>query len=98
MVAIPDRPVGSLPSSNWSWLRPFVERFEQAWQRGERPAIEDCLPADAAGRLAVLAALVQVDLERRLKAGEAARSEEYLRRFPVLAAAPSAVLALIARE
>jgi len=44
---LPDPSVGSdlsLP------LDPFVQPFEQAWQAGTRPAIDDYLPADAALR------------------------------------------------
>ena len=38
-----------------------------------------------AARLALLVELVHVELELRLKAGEPARVEEYLRRYPELA-------------
>jgi WD40 repeat protein/tRNA A-37 threonylcarbamoyl transferase component Bud32 len=66
-------------------LERAVDRFEDAWQRGGRPAIEDFLPAECPERTAMLVELVHVDLERRLKAGEAVRCEAYLQRFPELA-------------
>jgi serine/threonine-protein kinase len=74
-----------------------LERFEQAWQAGARPRVEDYLPG---GRqtLAVLLPLVHVDLERRLTAGQPARVEDYLARFPVLAGSPEALVELAEAE
>ena len=72
-------------------------RFEDAWQRGEQPAIDDYLPADASERLSVLEELVHVDLEYRLKEGEPARVEEYVDRYPELSQA-DLLLALIRAE
>jgi hypothetical protein len=46
----------------------------------------------------VVAGLAHIDLERRLKAGEEARAEAYLERFPALAADPSLAVALVLRE
>jgi hypothetical protein len=74
-----------------------VERFEEAWQSGRRPALDEYLPADGPGRRPLLVHLVHVDLERRLKAGEPARVEEYLARYPDLGEA-GVVLALLAAE
>jgi hypothetical protein len=79
-------------------LEEAAERFEVAWQRGDRPHLEDYLPADASMRRAVLVELVHIDLERRVKGGEPARVEEYLRRFPELADVRGAVPALAAAE
>jgi hypothetical protein len=63
----------------------LIRRFEDLWQEGQRPAIEDFLCHDGAERQRVLVELAHVELELRLKAGEPARIEEYLRRFPELA-------------
>jgi tetratricopeptide (TPR) repeat protein/tRNA A-37 threonylcarbamoyl transferase component Bud32 len=88
-----DRPSeASLP------LDRFVEPFERAWQGGRPPALEEYLPPEAGLRRAVLAELVQVDLEYRLKAGEAARVEDYLRRYPELADDRALVLRLLGAE
>jgi hypothetical protein len=79
-------------------LEQLFDRFEDAWNGPAPPRIEDHLPPPGApGRLALLIELAHIDLERRLKAGEAARVESYLERFPELAADPAAV-ALILRE
>src|SRR5262245_28275599 len=87
-------PFMSSPSS----ISAILERFESAWQGGERPSIEDHLPADPALRAAVLPELALVDLERRLKAGEKVHVEDYLRRFPELEQNAERVLTLCAVE
>jgi tetratricopeptide (TPR) repeat protein len=76
----------------------LIERFEMAFQAGPRPALEEHLPADPAERRAVLIELVHTELELRLKAGEPARVEEYLERFPELAALPEVEWGLIVTE
>jgi hypothetical protein len=75
-----------------------VARFEEAWQRGQRPALADYLPADDPLRWAVLIDLVHVDLERRLKAGELVCVEAYLARWPELADDSAVVVDLLAAE
>src|SRR5262245_22843836 len=75
-----------------------IRRFEEAWRQGAAPAIDDYLPPGGAGRLPVLLELAHVDLEFRLKSGDAARAEDYLRRYPELAGDRPAALGLIAAE
>jgi serine/threonine protein kinase/DNA-binding SARP family transcriptional activator len=75
----------------------LLEAFEDAWRRGQRPAVEDFLP-DGAAEPELLLDLLQADLEYRLKAGESARAEDYLGRFPQVARRPEFVLDLIGRE
>lgn len=75
-----------------------VERFKQAWERGERPALEPYLAAEGVDRRALLFELVHVDLELRLKAGEAARVEDYLHLFPEIAGEADDVVSLISAE
>jgi tRNA A-37 threonylcarbamoyl transferase component Bud32 len=87
-----------LSAEDSAQLVPAVEQFEDAWEKGRRPAIDDYLPADGRLRQALLVKLTHVDLERRLVAGEAARVEDYLHRYPELSAARAAVLGLIAAE
>jgi len=71
-----------------------VKRFAGAWQRGEQPVIGDyCKQGDPRAD-ALLQALVLVDFERRLKAGETRRAEDYLREYPRLHARKEAVLEL----
>jgi tRNA A-37 threonylcarbamoyl transferase component Bud32 len=80
------------------WLEQIIGTFEAAWQRGERPAIDDYLASTVTGRLRVLVELVHADLECRLKAGEEARVEGYLQRYPELAQDPMRMVGLIAAE
>lgn len=61
-----------------------VTAFEAAWQTGARPAIEDFVPAGPGARTAAVE-MIHIDLEYRLKGGEAARVEEYLARFTATA-------------
>jgi serine/threonine protein kinase len=61
-----------------------VRRFREAWQRAQRPAIEDYLPADGESRRDALIRLIRADLQLRLEAGEAARVETYLEHYPAL--------------
>jgi tRNA A-37 threonylcarbamoyl transferase component Bud32 len=85
----PPRPVGV----------EIIDRFETAWENAQQPRIEDYLlpPGDPEYR-AVLIDLVDVDLERRLKAREEVCVEHYLERFPELAADPEGVRDLVAAE
>ncbi len=78
-------------------LEDAINRFEDAWQQGGRPAIDDHLGGDE-GRGALLVELVHVDLEYRLKAGEPARVEDYLGRHPDLGRDRQAFLDLLAAE
>jgi serine/threonine protein kinase/predicted ATPase len=91
-------PGHALPAADWSVLKSAARRFEEAWQAGDRPPIEDYLPSDGPVRIYLLIELVHIELELRLKAGEAARVEEFLSRYPELAAEPSVALDLISSE
>jgi predicted ATPase len=86
------------PTADWSALKDAVRSFEKGWRQGPRPAIDDYLPADLPLRRRVLIELVHIDLELRLKTGEHARVEEYLARYPELAADRGVALELIAAE
>jgi serine/threonine protein kinase len=87
-----------LPGDDSARLDDCVKRFDDAWQTGQRPSIEDYLPEDVRDRQAVLPKLVHVDLERRLKAGEPVRVEGYLQQYAALAGDDEAVLGLIVHE
>jgi serine/threonine protein kinase len=76
-----------------------VERFEAAWQRGERPDLAVYLAgAASAERPALLVELVHEDLHYRLMAGEAVRVESYLATHPELAGDSDILLELLAAE
>jgi hypothetical protein len=82
----------------WDRLEQVLQRFEEAWRTGRPPDLNDYLPVSPPERRRLLPELVHEDLEYRLRAGEAARVEPYLQRFPELAADRDAVLSLIAWE
>src|SRR5258708_20330481 len=96
MMSSSPPPADQLPTMNWSELGRIVKTFEDAWERGQRPVIEDFLPAHSAGRAAALVELVHTELECRLKAGEVVRVEAYLERYPELVGDSGQVEALIA--
>jgi WD40 repeat protein/predicted Ser/Thr protein kinase len=79
-------------------LERLVLQFERLWLEGRKPSIDDFLAAPGTDRLPVLVELVHVELELRLKAGEKARVEEYLERYPELAEDPGLVWGLIDAE
>jgi hypothetical protein len=79
-------------------LERVINRFEDDWQNGTPPSVDAYLAEVPSHRDALLAELVQVDLEIRRKRGEAVQAEDYLTRFPRLAEIPGAVLDLLARE
>jgi predicted ATPase len=91
-------PLPSPSAADWSALKDALRRFENAWRQGPRPGIDDYLPAGVPLRRRVLIELVHIDLELRLKAGEAARVEDYLARYPELAGDRAFTLELIAAE
>jgi serine/threonine-protein kinase len=75
-----------------------VERFEEAWQQAPpEPDLAAFLPPGPARRAALLE-LAHIDLVYRLKAGQAARVEDYLRRFPELGDDEIVLSDLIAAE
>src|SRR5688500_2273386 len=85
-------------ADDWLALKNAVKRFEISWRQGQRHKIDDFLPAVGPLRFRVLIELVHIDLELRLKAGEVARVEEYLARYPELTNDPAAILDLIGAE
>src|SRR5438270_423849 len=87
----------SLPGDDEDEFEDVVLRFEVAWQGGSRPEIDGFLPVGP-DRARLLTELVHVDLEYRLRAGEPARVEDYLTRYPELADDPAVPLELIAAE
>lgn len=87
-----------LSDEEWVRHQKIIAEFEAAWNRGDRPQIFHFLPDDEPRREELLLELVHADLEFRIKAGESARVEDYLRRYPSLARARETVLGLIRAE
>ena len=79
-------------------LEGIIRQFESAWRSGAPPDIHSYLSGRLDNRDRLTLELCLIDLEFRLKASEPARAEEYISRFPALAADPSAALALITAE
>jgi hypothetical protein len=94
--AEPERNAGD--DGEWSVVHRIVTRFEQAHRRGERPTIEEALAGAGPHRARALVELVHSDLDRRLKDGEPARVEDYLRDFPELNLDRRALVDLIVAE
>jgi hypothetical protein len=81
-----DSATPSLSAEAWSHLEDAIHHFEDAWRAGQRPRIDELLAeVDETERRTSLLELVHIDLEFRLKAGEAARVEVYLAKYPELA-------------
>src|SRR4051812_25733963 len=83
--------------SAWAAFEDVIRRFEDAWHGHARPEIVAYLPTGS-GHTRLLTELIHVDLEYRLRAGEAARVEDYLARYPELADDRAVALGLIAAE
>src|SRR5437660_53292 len=90
--------IRQLPSADWEELERLLKAFGAAWQRGDRPVLEEYLRRGPASNPLLLVELVHLDLEFRLKAGEPARVETYLERYPDLARVPGALPDLLAAE
>jgi eukaryotic-like serine/threonine-protein kinase len=93
------RPKAGL-SHVWDRLEQVLERFEEAWARGQRPDLSDFVAEGRTPeeRKALLFELALLHFEMRLLAGEPARVEEYLERYPDIAADRDVVLDLIDAE
>src|SRR6516225_1995437 len=97
-MMVPSREhLGPADTQDWSALEHVIKRFVAAWRQGGRPSLDDALCAGG-GRHDLLVELAHTELELRLKAGEPARAEEYLTRYPALADDGPAAVDLIAAE
>ena len=87
----------TLNDYTWDESEDVIRSFEDAWEGPARPEILAYLPTGD-GRTRLLTELVHVDLEYRLRAGEPARVEEYLARYPDLSNDRAVVVDLITAE
>src|SRR5688572_2453459 len=92
------RPRDLLPPDAPDRLAAVVGQFQRAWRDGLRPSIDPLLPAPPGERWALLVALVRCELENRLNAGEPARVEDYLIRYPELSGETDEILGLLKLE
>jgi serine/threonine protein kinase/WD40 repeat protein len=67
------------------WVDAIADRFERSWNTGETPRISDYL-VDTVGekRTTLARELAKIDLERRVRAGEDLKWDDYVRDFPEL--------------
>lgn len=77
-----------LQSGDWEELDVRLKAFEAAWLRGERPSISGALSGVRSTRQQLLAELLHLDLEYRLRAGESVSIDDYVGQFPELAEMP----------
>jgi serine/threonine protein kinase len=82
----------------WSQCEKQIEAFENAWHYQQTPNIDDFLDGEHSEQAALLVELTHVDLEFRLKAGQTARVESYLSRYPLLTKDSAAVVDLLEAE
>ena len=87
-----------MPTDPSAEITQAISRFEAAWARGESPQLKSYISPDDADNIDLIAELVAVDLERRLKDGESIRVESYLQQFPQLGGSPAHVVNLLVAE
>ncbi len=95
------RPNESSPGGDKTFtsVEAVLARYAAEWRHGPPPDIDSFLPSSGRPhRLALLEKLVAADLAERLRAGETARLEDYLQRFPELGAADNLACELIVAE
>jgi hypothetical protein len=73
------------PAGRVEWIDAVCDRYEDEWQAGRRPALEEYLRDASADRLALLRELVRLETEYRRRAGEQPTAAEYEARYPELA-------------
>jgi urea ABC transporter urea binding protein len=84
--------------SKSTFMEQAIEAFEESWQHGERPAIDEFLPTEPSLRAKTLSHLAHIDLEYRWRAGEDVQVETYAARHPELAKDVAALLELVVWE
>ena len=88
----------ALSSGQWCELEHRIAQFENAWQSGAAPALEDFLPPPSPIRAAVLCELAATDLEWRWHKGQIVTVESYLSEHQWIDADPQLVLELAVSE
>lgn len=79
-------------------LESVIRRFEKDWHGGHLSTLDQYAVAAGPSSYRVLIELAHIDLEFRIKAGEAARASDYFARYPDLAADTEAAASLIGVE
>ena len=87
--------LGELEPAVWERLERIVEDFEDQWQAGDRPNAADFLKRHEAERQALLAELLHVDVEFRVRSGEDVPFDQWLQDFPELRTRTSLLAELV---
>jgi serine/threonine protein kinase len=91
---VPYLVTSQLPAHEWQAIDAACNRFELLWQQCRRPVIEDHLDCVMPTlRPLLLEELVRIELERRIRAGDAPTASEYGSRYPSCSAFLDAWLA-----
>jgi serine/threonine protein kinase/tetratricopeptide (TPR) repeat protein len=77
---------------------PLARHLEELWRRGQRPDVHGLLAAAGSLSPAEVVAVLRIDQWHRWQVGAGVPAEEYLHRYPGLAARPEQVLELIYSE
>jgi serine/threonine protein kinase len=75
-----------------------AQRLEKLWQQGQRPDVHQFLAGAGAVAPAELAAVLAIDQWQRWQAGDGVPAEDYLARYPALAAEAALALELVYGE
>jgi serine/threonine protein kinase len=82
--AAPGRPPGADDGTIWDTMEQIIRRFEEQWERGATPTIDDYLAKlepGHRGRSTLLIELLHADLEYRIRARLPVSVRDYLKRF-----------------
>jgi eukaryotic-like serine/threonine-protein kinase len=87
-----------LNAGNLAELEAAVDRFEDAWQEGERPSIQNFCDYEEPLATALLRELVLIDFEHRLKLQDPRTTDDYLDEFPQLRSDETLIFSLLRIE
>ena len=99
MVARPDDAMEQLGAEEWDCIDRAGDRLERAWRSSNEIALSDFVPPpDDPLRERTLIFLITIDQERRWRAGQKKKLEEYLDEWPELQGKPENVAKLLLAE
>lgn len=87
-----------MPSSRYDEAEDILTAYEQAWQQNTPPNLDTTLAALTFHSTDLVADLVKLDLEYRLRAHQPTLIETYLARYPELSSAQEMLLDLVSHE
>jgi serine/threonine protein kinase len=91
--------LSDLPASQWNHWQAVLDRFEQAWRDADNVDLAAFLPPGPDGvRPLILQELIKTELEIRWRRGRGTVLEDYIQRFPEVAANPHMLPGLLYEE